>query len=274
MANVGKMFWYSKLECWYCKIDGRKQWLSPDEKDATQLYIQHLAKHGRVKAPTVSELVAIYLGAIELQANTVEKKRRILDTLVEKYGTMKAAELEPDHVAEWMLQVYPKAGPTTRRDRISEVQAAWRHGVLHGLLPTSRIGAIKKPAPGQREHYIPQTEWVRYLKACKNRALRDVFEFMLWTGARPQEAVILHSDWWLGDRFIVPKGLAKGRRKARMILVPTCIRKGVEARVADGGIVFRTTRGTAWTKNSINCSFRRLKVRLADEKLCATSARA
>ena len=120
MANVGKMFWYSKLECWYCKIDGRKQWLSPDEKDATQLYIQHLAKHGR---------------------------------------------------------------------------------------------------------------------------------------------------------GIVPKGLAKGRRKARMILVPTCIRKGVEARVADGGIVFRTTRGTAWTKNSINCSFRRLKVRLADEKLCATSAR-
>lgn len=275
MATVGKMYWYTRLSCWYCWIDGRKQRLSPDEEDARMLYAEHLVRHGKVRVPTVRDIVAIYLGRKQIAESTREKKRRILMTLVGDYGDLDASLLEGTHVVDWMARHYPRANPTTAHDRIAEVQAAWRYACRHGLIAVSLVHSVDKPTPSQREHHIPRTEWDRYLGECHNPQLRQIVEFGLFTGARAQEAVILTCDDWAGDRFTLPKSRAKGRRAGRLIMVPERLRPSIERLVAERqrGVVFVNTHGKPWSRNSLNCAMRGLKKRLGDPALCYTSLR-
>lgn len=272
---IGKMYWRTALGCYYCKVNGRQTRLSPGLEDARLRYAQLLAEHGTVAVPTVRDIVAIYLGRKRLEESTLAKKRAILKTLVALHGDLKAADLEPRHVEQWIATSYPDANPTTKRDRIAEAQAAWKYAVDHGLLGKNRIACVEKPMPSQREHYIPYADWPRYLAACRNKRFRLLVEFMLYTGARAQEAVILTVDDWHGDRFTLPKTRAKGRRRGRSILVPDFLQPKINAQVEEvgHGPVFVNTKGVPYKKNSVNCAFRGLKKRLGDDKLCATSCR-
>lgn len=272
---LGKMFFRTALKCFYCKIDGKLTRLSPDKEDAELLYAQLVAEHGSVAVPNVRDIVAIYLGRKQLEPTTIAKKKTILMTLVGMHGDLKAKDLEPRHVEEWVAKCYPNANPTTKRDRIAEAQAAWKYAVDHGLLAKNRIACVEKPTPSQREHFVPFAEWPRYLDACRNQRLRLLMEFMLYTGARAQETAILTVDDWQGDRFSLPKARAKGRRRGRLILVPQFLIPKIESQIAEVGTgsVFVNTRGVPYRKNSLNCAFRQLKKRLKDDKLCATSCR-
>lgn len=274
MARVGKMYWVTRLGCFYCKVGGKQVRLSPEKEDARQLYARILAKHGSIRVPTVRDVVAIYLGKVHLEPSTIAKKKRVLDTLIEMYGDLEARELSASDIDLWVDRYYPNVNSTTKRDRIAEPQAAWRFAAETGLIPANRIACVRKPTASQREHFIPKSDWDRYLAACPNRKFRLLVEFGLYTGARAQEAVILTSDDWGGDRFTLPKARAKGRRRGRLIMVPARLRPAIEREIEDhDGIVFRNTRGEPWNKNSLNCSMRRMKEKLGDPELCFTSLR-
>ena len=272
---LGTMFWRTSYECWYCKIDGKFKRLSPGEEDAKQLYQALLIEHGK-KDPTVADGVFLYLEWAKRTkaASSLEKKLATLGTLVELFGDVKASELEPQHLTNWVDKKFPNAGPTTINDRLSTVMSAWRWLVKHNNRVVNLIDQMEKPACLMREFFLPQDQWPTLLNACSSSA-RPVVEFMLRCGARPQEASRVDISQWKADHFAIRATDAKGKVRARQILVPTEIIPLVVAEIGSRttGKVFLNRDGIPWNKSSFNCIFRRLKKKLNMPELCAYTMR-
>lgn len=112
------------------------------------------------------------------------------------------------------------------------------------------------------------------LAACPNDSLRSVVEFMLFTGARPQEVVILEPGDWYGTYFMLPIERAKGEKQERYIYVPEFLLATVDRLVAEKrDFVFTNTQGGQWNRYSMGTAFRGLKTAMNDPDLCATSCR-
>ena len=177
-------------------------------------------------------------------------------------------------VADWLKATYPNANPTTLKDRIVEVKAVWGHAMKRGMISRNPMSLIQTPTPSQRTHHIPFPRWPELLAACPNDRLRAIVEFMLYTGARPQEVVILQPDDWEGSCFTLPVERAKGGQHERIIHVPNFLLPSIDSFVAEKrDFVFTNTRCGRWDKNSLSCAFHKLKKALGDPDFCATSCR-
>ncbi len=60
-----------------------------------------------------------------------------------------------------------------------------------------------------------------------------------------------------GDRFTLPKSRAKGRKQARLVLIPGHLRDKYAAKVEalGSGAVFRNSDGKPWNKRSVGSAF-------------------
>ena len=273
--SVGQMFFRSDRSCWYCKIDGKFKRLSPCEDDSKQLYQILLIEHGK-KDPTVADGAFLYLEWVKKYKalTSYEKKKATLDTLVDLYGNLKASDLEPSHLNNWVAKRFPKANPTTVNDRFTTVKSAWKWLAEENKRIDNQIAKMKKPACQIREFYVPEAQWRTLLAACSKTA-KPIIEFMLQTGARPQEAMRVQIDQWKKDQFQIRASQAKGGKKARQILVPSKVIPLVEKQIANrtSGHVFLNRAGRPWNKSSLNCIFRRLKTKLNMPELCAYTMR-
>jgi len=273
--GLGVMFWRTSHSCWYAKLDGKFKRLSPCEVDSQQLYQVLLVEYG-TKDPTVADGVCMYLDWLRRTkaATTHAKKKRTLDTLVAVHGATKASSLEPQHLFSWVDKTFPNAGPTTVNDRLGTVMTAWRWLAKQNRRFVNLIGDVEKPTPEMREFYLTRDQWPKLLAACSKTA-RPVIEFMLRTGARPQEASRVEISQWKKDHFQIQATKAKGKKRARQILVPSTFIPTVESQIGDrtSGHAFLNSRGKPWCKSSFNCVFRRLKVKLGWPELCAYTMR-
>ena len=97
---------------------------------------------------------------------------------------------------------------------------------------------------------------------------------MLDSGARPQEVCRAEARHFDREncRLVFPASESKGKKRPRVIYLPP-VSLEIVNRLAKDGPIFRTTKGTAWTRNSVNCRFKRLKRKLKMPKLCATVLR-
>ena len=96
---------------------------------------------------------------------------------------------------------------------------------------------------------------------------------MLYSGARPQEALVLEPDW-NGKYFTLPVERAKGGQQERIIHVPDFLLPTVNRLVAEKrDFVFTNKKGNQWRKDALNTAFREMKVALSDPSLCPTSCR-
>ena len=136
---------------------------------------------------------------------------------------------------------------------------------------------MKKPSPAIREFILPAVKWPDVLAAVKGQEFKDFVTFMLDTGARPQEACLAEVRHFDHEncQLVFPRAESKGRKRPRVIYLPPVSFEIVDRLVKQhkSGAIFRTTKDTAWTKNSVNCRFQRLKRKLKMPKLCATVLR-
>ena len=277
---VGKIFWRKSHNTHYCKIDGKFVKLGFLLAHAEQMHRELMIEQGSIKNPTVSDLVEIYLSHCvnkplrPIKPRTLEKKRAILDTFTGLYGAKSPRVINEKHVANWLKDVYPTANPTTIKDRIVEVKAVWGHALKRGIISRNPMSIIETPTPMVRVHHVPFSRWPELLEACPNDSLREVVECMLYTGARPQEVVVLEPNDWDGACFTIPVERAKGGHHERIIHVPEFLLPTINRLVAKKrDFVFTNTKGDGWNKDSLNWQFRGLKVVLNDPDLCPTSCR-
>ncbi len=139
------------------------------------------------------------------------------------------------------------------------------------------VANMRKPARKVREFFLKPDQWRELLGAISDRQFADVVAFMLFTGARPQEARVVearHYDKAHG-RLVFSRYESKGEKRQRVIYLEDNVREIVERLIKryPEGTIFRNREGEAWTKNAFNCRFRRLKKKLKMPELCAYTCR-
>lgn len=278
--RIGQLYQRTQTGSWYCKVDGKQKKMGPTETLAIKARNKLVAQNGPTKPvngqrkPTVQDMLTHYLAWHKKnRAETSHIQRQgPFETLCKLYGDREAGSLAPADLFRWIELEYPNTGNTRQNDLISYVQTAYNWIERNHGIP-SKIRKVDKPTPDQREFYIEFRDWDRLLSCCPPH-VHDLVSFLLYTGARPQEARILKPKHWNSaqSQFVLPASQAKGKKKPRVIFVPTSLHARVEELVkiatATRGYVFTNSRGGAWNKTSFNSAARRIKVKMNMPEFC------
>jgi hypothetical protein len=214
--------WYrSQTDSWYVEIDGRQQNLGkhpenspPPRKGkhgwnappAILTAFHKLMAEGPQLPPAAAVLVCqvcdLFLTFSEKHndARTFKWYKAYLQDFCDSYGTMKAVELKPLHVTRW-LDAHPDWG-TGRRCAITAVKRAFNWCVEQGVLTTSPIKAVKKPATPSRARTMTREERAELLAAIPDEHFRLFVEAMQETSF-PR---------WDAGRFLPPAPTRGARR--------------------------------------------------------------
>lgn len=281
--RIAKPYLRTQTGCYTVRLDGRDHNLGRDEIEAQRKYGELLAKRRRGQ-PTASGSLARLLDLywVWLQANraatTAENRKAILKSFGLFVGPkLTVDQLRPHHVNDWITKDHPDVGDTRKNILITTIKTVLNWAVEMGYIDVSPIGKMKKPSPTVREEFLPVGLWQKVLDAAGDDAFREWLRVMFESGARVEEMLRIEArhldrdNRWL---FFRAKE-SKGRRKARTIhLADESF--GILCRLAEerpAGKLFLNTKGRPWNKDSINCRFRRLKVKLGLPKLRATDLR-
>jgi integrase len=184
------------------------------------------------------------------------------------------AKLTPSTVSKWIDGKYGDSAPSTRHGAARAVVRMVNWAVKERLIPSSPLVGFVKPAASSREALLTPAQYRQTLRAAKNGS-RDVVEFLYETGCRPQEFRAIEIGWWEDNRIVFPVAKSKGKKKRRVIYLNPVALEIVKRYAADfiDGVLFRNSDDKPWTKNSLNCVFRRLKKKTEIDSLCAYSLR-
>lgn len=276
-----KPFFRSFTQTWYVTIRGKQINLGPDEKSAFDKYHELMAGRGlaQTRYSTVSDLFESYLAWLfkNRSQGTYEKAVHYLSLFARFTGkSFQISRLEPMHVTNW-VEENAHWTPSTGNDAVSIVQRAFRWAVKRGHIPHSPVTAVEgKPARTRREVVFNDAQWKEIRSNVPDQEFGDLLDFMWSTGCRPMEARTITAKLVdIENRMVVfPPSQAKGKKNERVIFLPDdaleICRRLIEKHPE--GPIFRNTRGQAWTKDSINCRFKRLREKL-DSPMCAYAIR-
>lgn len=273
--NIGQLYQRSQTGSWYCKVDGKQVRLGPCENTAKKERDKLVAKNGTVdhrngqKKPTVRDMLTVYLAWYEKHRAPTTYGQRVgpFEKLNAMFGDKPAEDFSSANLLRWVETDYGEAGNTRQCDLIKWVITAFNWIERNHGIP-SKIRKTDKPTPDQREFYVPREQWADLL-ACCGPHTRDLVSFMLFTGARPQEATMLTPRHWVRDRFVLKASEAKGGKHPRTIFVPDNIKGRVKQLLKQNKhYVFTNSRGGRWTKSAMNSAARRIKTSMNMPEFC------
>lgn len=279
-----KPFFMKKLNAWYVWYQGKQIRLDVDKAKAFQMFHEMMAREAPAQtSDSVASLCNLYLEWCEKKRapRTYESFCYYLSSFVRSIGTkLRIRDLKPMHITNWLSDT--NWNETTQSTGVRYVKRVFNWARKEGRLDFNPIREVESPTPKRREHATTSEQHELTLSLVSDESFRDYLTFLSETGARPQEAKIVEASHCQLDlnRIVLPPSNAKGKEDYRVIYLTLASRALVErlCRKFPDGPILRTTTGTAWTKNSVNCRFSRLKKRLKKmgkkiEGLCATSWR-
>lgn len=265
-----KPFFRKSKRAWYLQLGKRQISLGKDKKLAWIKYHQLMADGEPIQeTATIEMLFERYLGWVEehRKPGTYAKIRRDLSSFAGFIGKQaKIAALSGSDLASW-VESQKTWGSTTRNEAITSVIRCFNWAVGKRYLKVNNVAVVPdKPRRKRRETVISPEDWTKLLSHVADQAFRDLLEFMHATGCRPLEARSMeakHIDLRAG-LVIFPRSQAKGERHERVIYLTESASAICQRRLSlwPDGPIMRNTQGRPWTKNSINCRFRRLKQKL------------
>jgi integrase len=115
------------------------------------------------------------------------------------------------------------------------------------------------------------------LELAKDQEFKEWLLVMLETGARVEEMLRIEARHLQKENRVLlfPAKESKGRRKIRVIHLPDQSFEIISRLAGEHpeGKLFLNTEGRPWNKDSINCRFKPMKVKLGIPKLTATALR-
>ncbi len=276
-----KPFFRKFTQSWYVTFNGRQHPLGKDEDAAWQKYHELMASRRKLRGPdlTVSTLCEAYLDWLKTHrsSGTYDKAVHYLSLFVKHIGAgCRVSALDGSKVSDWIDQ-YPHWSPSAGHDAVSIVQRACNWGVKKGHIDQSPVANVPdKPAKTRREVVYSPVDWSKLRSHVADQEFGDLLDFMWDTGCRPLEARTIearHVDLQ-NDLIVFPPSEAKGRKNERVIFLTPVSRAICERLVKQwpDGPIMRNTKGTPWTKDSINCRFQRLQKKLG-KRACAYGIR-
>ena len=197
-------------------------------------------------------------------ARTFEWYRMHIQSFLDHLGGKPklVGELRPFHVVEW-VESHPDWSPAFRRGAITAIQRPLNWAEELGYIPGNPIKKIKKPQPQRRETHLTPEKFSELIEHYpEGDPFRDLLNFSWHSGCRPQESIRIETRHvhLEVECVIIPKDEAKGKRRARVILL-----SGTALDIAKRLLgkkptdrLFHNEDGTAWTRFSIANRFDRL----------------
>jgi integrase len=189
--------------------------------------------------------------------------KNFLQDFCDRYGTVLAKDLKPNHVTRW-LDSHP-GWDGCRRNAIVAVKRVFNWADAEGIFQPNPIKSVKKPPQRSRDRILTATERQEILDVIKDDEFRELVFAMMETGARPGEVrkvTAAHVNLELGVWIFKEHKSAKRTGRARVIyLTPAMVelsRKLVEK--YPEGPLFRGPRSKrGFTKNGVRCRFKRIR---------------
>jgi integrase len=286
--------WYRKSkDAWYVEVAGRQRllgkhpegapapkksprtgiWNAPQEIQAAfRTLIDSHERGEALKADPrrvlAREVCDRHLIAVEkaVEIDTFNFYKKYLQSFCDLHGTVRASELKPLHVTEW-LDAHP-GWKASRRHAIIAVKRCFKWAEEEGVIDRDPFRAVKKPAVGRRDRILSPAEKKEILETIKDRPFRE-FVFALYeTGCRPSEVARVAAEnfdeakgVWVFDKHKTRKRTGKPRV---VYLTPAMVGLTKElAKKYPTGPLFRGNRNKkGFTRNGIRCRFRRLRAKL------------
>jgi len=269
-------FFRKQTQSWYVQIGKRQVPLGKDQEKAWDEYHKLMAGQRDLSpAEPVAAVVDEFLEWVKKEKAplTFAYYRRHLESFVNHVGgRLTVSELRPLHVTRWVGAEYAGCGETTRHSVISTVQRSMNWAVKQGIIDRSPVFGIEKPPRNARETFVTPEQFKQVLAAVKDKPFRDLLTILWESGCRPQEARKVEARHFDAKRgvWLFERVESKGKRKRRLVVL-TPNAKEITARLAKQhprGPIFRNMDGRPWTKDALNCRFRRLQTKLGFP-LCA-----
>lgn len=276
MPHFPKPFYKKNRQTWYVEIDRKQINLGRDREAAFRKYHELMTAREK-EAPPASDTVVVVMDQF-LEWCLRQREKRTYDSYVQRTQSfvstispeMTVDQLKPFHVQKW-VDDHENWSDGMKRGHIAAVQRALNWAVKMGLIDRSPIAHMEKPKQGRREQIITPSEFEKMLTRVPNQNFRDLLEFSWFTGARPQETIIIeaHHVDVSNKRVILTPEESKGKRTHRVIYLSDEATALVERLVGDKphGPIFRNIKGSPWTPYAVNCAFNRLQLAIGREKL-------
>ncbi|WDQ16488.1 tyrosine-type recombinase/integrase [Rhodopirellula sp. P2] len=239
-------------------------------KQAWKRYHQVMAENEPIKDTTTAETIfERYLDWVQenRKPGTYAKFRHLLSRLAKFIGKRtKVAKLSGVDLSHW-VESESTWNCTTRHNGIGAVSRCFNWAVGMGLLSSNPVSRVpEKPTPKRREVVYSHQDWKELRALVKDNAFGDLLDFMWETGCRPLEARTMESRHINLQSGVVvfPPSEAKGAKRERVIYLTEKAIEICRDRVDKfpEGPVMRNRRRRLWTKDAINCRFRRLRKKL------------
>ncbi|MCC7421046.1 MAG: tyrosine-type recombinase/integrase [Planctomycetaceae bacterium] len=273
MARSPKPWFRKDRDAWFVTLDGRRHNLGPDREAAFRRFHQMMAEPAKrtVSSDLLVALIDVFLDWLQKHRtlDTFEWYRYRLERLARKYPDMRASELKPFHVQQWVdgytLSV------TSRRNYLRSIKRCLRWAVRQGYLDKSPIAELEVPTAERREIVVSADEYAAILEAVTDRDFYDLLVVTWETGCRPQESLRVearHLDAF-NRRWVFPKSESKNKKLSRVVYMTPTAFEIVERRAAafPAGPLFRNSNGSPWTTEAVNCAFRRVRTKLGQKRI-------
>lgn len=266
-------FWRSDRQCYYVQHGTRQIRLSPDKEEAWRKWHEFMAKPPEpepIFVPGPDTQVVEILDAF-LDWCSRHKAPRTYDWYRDFFRhfvstlppALKVTDLKPYHLTQAM-DGRADWSNNTRNNFVTAVKRAFNWVLDEELIERNPVGRVKKPAREAREMAILPTEYAAIIDAVRDPNFRDLIELNWESGMRPQEIRKIEARFFDPEtsRIVFPPKEAKGKKYHRVIyLTPRA--KEIVTRLAESrqhGPLLLNSEGKPWTKDAINCAFRRLRV--------------
>jgi len=181
--------------------------------------------------------------------------------------------LKPFHVIEW-ADKHSGWSNAYRRGAIVAIQRPFNWAEELGYIPASPIKKIKKPQPQRRENPVtPEAFSTLLARYAEGDPFRELLEFAWHSGCRPQEARHIEARHvhLAAECIVIPKEEAKGKRRARVILLHGRAMEIIShlVTIRPEGNLFLNEDGKPWNRFAIANRFDRLHLALGIKALKA-----
>lgn len=262
MPRSPKPFFRKQTKSWYFSTGGQQVNLGKDRVVAFAKFHQMMTDPSTIAsdASTLYELSQTFLDWVQTnrKSGTYESSKHHLQSFIEHIGRqLKVGALKKFHLTKWVEK--PSWNSTTRNAAMGAVQRMLNWSVEEGYLIRNPIAGMKKPKRKRRDVFYTADQWAE-IKRHARAPFDNFLDFLYITGCRPKEARTIEARHLNNDLVIFPADESKGEEEPRVIYLVDQAKQILEdlAKQNPSGVLFRNSKGTAWTKDSIKCRTARI----------------
>lgn len=220
---------------------------------------------------TVARLADLWLDdrKRKIQPTTFDSYQRYAQSLVDRWGKVQARDIREHHIDRWINARESWDGCRSLATTIARM--IFRFGKRKGYLDNNPLSDMRGEGTKARKPADPGA-LDKVGDGIRSDEFSDLWAFMRATGVRPGEARSLEADRIDLEAMVA---VVKGKRGFRLIVLTSEAAEPLRRAVArhSDGVVFRNTKGEAWSPGALSEQVRRARKRSGAGQVVAYNAR-